>query len=75
MEKRILNIATFARMYFEKLGKIYDETNSKQRQAADKNFRRILKKGELDLVVFEQVEKEYLEQLIKEMQSIKPPNT
>jgi hypothetical protein len=52
MEKRILNIATFARMYFEKLGKIYDETNSKQRQAADKNFRRILKKGELDLVVF-----------------------
>jgi len=72
MNKRILNIATFARMYFEKLGKLYDETDRKQREAADKNFRRIIKKGEIDLVVFEQVEAEYLSQLIEEIKGFKP---
>ena len=71
MNKRILNIATFARMYFEKLGKTYDETDRKQREAADKNFRRIMKEGKLDLAIFEQVQQEYVFQLLQEIESIK----
>lgn len=74
MNKRILNIATFARRYFEQLGKLYDENDRKQRESADKNFRRIINKNQLKLDVFEKVRVAYLEQVDSEISELtKPP--
>jgi hypothetical protein len=71
MKKRILNIATFARLYFEKLGKKYDETDRKQRESADKNFRRIIKNGQLDPSSFAVVKEEMLKKLGEEIDDLK----
>ena len=71
MKKRILNIATFARLYFEKLGKKYDETDRKQRESADKNFRRVVKNGQLDPSAFSEVKEEMLKKLSEEIDDLK----
>ena len=70
MEKRLLNIAAFARIYFAKIGKEYDEHSRKERESADKNFRRMLKQGKLDPSVLSDAMTDYLAKIQKEINSL-----
>lgn len=68
-DKRILNIAALARLYFKEIGKIYGNSQ-KERDAADKYLRLIMKKGKIDATAFERAKAAYIQIVKTEMDNL-----
>jgi hypothetical protein len=66
MEKKILNTVIFALLYFEQLGKKYNESDRKETEAARVNFAHLLNKGKLDKTALSKAKAKYLSLLSKE---------
>lgn len=66
--KRILNIAALARLYFKEKGKIYGNSQ-KERDAADKYLRLLLKRGNIDAAALDRAKAEYISIIKTEMDS------
>lgn len=74
-EKRLLNIAALARLYFKEKGKTYGNSQ-KDRDAADKYLRLLAKKGKIDTVLLDRAKELYIEIIKKEMDNLfSTPNT
>lgn len=71
MEKRTLNIAALATIYFSELNEATPSKYApKSRSSADKNFRKKLNGNKIDPNVFNKAKLQYIETIIKEMEAL-----
>lgn len=74
-EKRLVNIAALARLYFKGKGKIYGNSQ-KERDAADKYLRLLVKTGKIDHDALIDAKEAYLKIIKTELDNLfSTPNT